>query len=104
VAALPDADRNTRRQELADAETTWSNLATGSYQAYIFHTNGCWEITEVRDLVMHQPLQVTLAPTGPNTVEAKAQGGFGEYEYIFQGTSQGSDNVFTTNSDALVEV
>ncbi len=104
VAALPDPDRNARRRELADTANTWNNLPTGSYQAYIFHTNGCWEVTEVRDIVMHQPLQVSLAATGPNTVEATAIGGFGEYDFSFQGISQGTDNIFTTNADALVEV
>jgi len=104
VEALPEANRNTRREELAGTETTWSNLPAGSYQAYIFHSNNCWEVTEVVDLEMYQPLQVSLVSTGPNTVEATAQGGLGVYEYYFQGISQADDNVFITNADALVEV
>ncbi len=104
VEVLPEADRNTRRRELAGADTTWNNLAAGSYQAYIFHTNGCSQLTEVVDLEVYERLQVSLEPSGVNTVTATAQGGFGAYEYIFQGVSQGADNVFVTNADALVEV
>ncbi|NHF61123.1 T9SS type B sorting domain-containing protein [Flavobacteriaceae bacterium TP-CH-4] len=104
VEVLPEIDRNEKRIELSSDQRSWANLEAGTYQVYIFHQNGCLEISEPFEMFEYENLEVSLESTGPNEVTATATGGFGAYEYFFQGVSQGDDNIFLSNQDVLVEV
>ena len=42
--------------------------------------------------------------TGPNEVVAVAAGGYGEYEFFFNGESYGEETTFTTNESGMVNV
>ncbi len=104
ILLLPEDQQNAERRLLATGERAWSNLPPGSYQVYLFHENGCSELSEVFEIEMYENLEVVLETTGPNQVTATATGGFGTYEYFFQGVSQGTDNIFLSNEDASVTV
>ncbi|MEN8788900.1 MAG: T9SS type B sorting domain-containing protein, partial [Flavobacteriaceae bacterium] len=52
----------------------------------------------------YNPLTLTASKTAVNEITAIAMGGFGGYEYFFQDIPYGSENVYTTNEDALVNI
>ncbi len=89
----------------AQASTTriWGDLPAGDHTVYIYHSNGC---TTFVDFTMeaYNPLTLDAVKTGPNEITATATGGYGGYEYFFQGESYGSENVYEANADATVEV
>jgi len=87
----------------ASTQSTWGDLAPSQYTAHIFHSNGCASSVEF-EILQYDPLTLNAEKTGPNEITAVATGGFGGYEYFFQGISQGADNIYTTNADATVEV
>ena len=88
---------------LAETENSWGDLPASSYTVHIFHSNGC-SSSETFDIEAYEPLTLTAEKTGPNELTAAASGGFGGYEFFFQGVSQGSDNVYFTNVSGNVEV
>ncbi|PXX28214.1 T9SS type B sorting domain-containing protein [Arenibacter sp. ARW7G5Y1] len=88
---------------LANTQTVFGDLPAGDHTVYIYHENGC--ATSVDFTVdAYEPLTLTAIKTGPNEVTATATGGFGDYEYFFQGDSYGAVNVFLSNQDTNVTV
>ncbi|MEA1785050.1 T9SS type B sorting domain-containing protein [Arenibacter sp. GZD96] len=88
---------------LATDQRTFGNLAPGDHTVYIYHENGCATFVTFT-IDAFDPLTLTAEKTGPNEITAMAAGGFGGYEYYFQGVSTGSTNVFLSNEDALVTI
>jgi len=89
------------RLVLADTEYAWGDLPPSDYRVHIYHGNGC-SITTDFTIDLYKPLVLNVVKTGPNEITAKASGGFGTYEYFFQGNSTGSENVYTLNEDAVL--
>lgn len=88
---------------MANTQTQFGDLPAGEHTVYIYHENGC--ATSVAFTVdAYEPLTLTAEKTGPNEVTASAVGGFGGYEFYFQGVSYGSNNVFLSNQDTNVTV
>ncbi len=88
---------------LADTQTTWGDLPAGNHTVYIYHENGCTNTTDFT-IDAYDPLTLTAIKTGANEVTASAEGGYGGYEFFFQGQSFGTDTVFTTNETGTVTV
>ncbi|WP_282056599.1 T9SS type B sorting domain-containing protein [Maribacter luteus] len=86
---------------VADTVTTWGDLPAGDHTIYIYHENGCTSFEEFT-LENYEPLTIDGVKTGPNELTVTASGGFGGYEFFFQGESYGSENVFTTNESVTV--
>lgn len=101
--ALDPIDPTDAISSNATATYTWGDLNAGDHTVYIYHQNGC---TNSVDFTMesYDPLTLTAEKTGPNEVTAMAEGGYGGYEYFFQGESQGEDNVYTTNESTVVTI
>lgn len=87
----------------ANTQTRFGDLPAGDHTMYIYHENGCSTFVEF-SVDAYEPLILSAIKTGPNEVTATAIGGFGGYEYFFQGESYGSNNVFLSNQDANVTV
>ncbi|MGY8914894.1 MAG: T9SS type B sorting domain-containing protein, partial [Flavobacteriales bacterium] len=82
---------------------TFGDLTPGDHIVYLYHENGC--STSVSFTIdPYDPLTLEAIKTGPNEITATATGGFGDYEYFFQGYSSGENNVFTLNMDATVTI
>jgi large repetitive protein len=88
---------------VADIQTVWGDLPPGDHTVYIYHENGCTNSVDFT-IDAYNPLTLTAIKTGPNELTATASGGFGGYEYFFQGESYGSENVYTTNESTTVTV
>ncbi len=88
---------------IATEQRQWADLPSGDHTAYLYHPNGCTTFVEFT-IDHYEPLNVEVLKTGPDEVTATATGGFGDYEYFFQGESQGSDNVFNIIFDATIIV
>ena len=88
---------------LAQAENYWGDLPPGQYTVHIFHANGC-SSTETFEVDAYEPLTLSATKTGPNELTAFASGGYGGYEYFFNGETQELGNVFLTNVSGTVEV
>lgn len=88
---------------LATTQTSFGDLPAGDHTVYIYHENGCSTFVEF-SVNAYEPLVLNATKTGPNEVTASATGGFGGYEYFFQGESYGINNVFLSNQDANVTV
>ncbi len=101
--ALDPVDPTDAISALATTERTWGDLTPGDHTAYVYHENGCVAST-VFTVDAYEPLTLTAEKTGPNEITAMAQGGFGGYEYFFQGESTGDVNVFTLNQDASITI
>ncbi len=91
------------RLALAETQRTWGDLPPSDYNVHIYHENGCRE-TIAFTINEYTPLMLDVVKTGPNEMTATASGGFGGYEYFFQGNSTGSENIFTLNEDAVVTI
>jgi gliding motility-associated-like protein len=87
----------------ADTQTTWGDLLPGNHTVYIYHENGCNNSVDFT-VDPYDPLTLSAEKTGPNELTAVATGGYGGYEYFFQGESYGADTVFTTNESTTVTV
>ncbi|MCO5725424.1 T9SS type B sorting domain-containing protein [Robiginitalea marina] len=87
----------------ADTVRSWGDLPAGDHVVYIYHENGCTNFVEFT-MEAYEPLVLDAQKTGPNEITATASGGFGGYEFFFQGDSYGSQNVFTLNFDANVSI
>lgn len=91
--------------DVADIQYTWGDLPASNYRAHIFHQNGCSIIVDLGEILSYEPLTLSQPEkTAPNEVTITAMGGYGDYEYFFQGESQGTDNVYISNQDANVEI
>ena len=88
---------------MATEQRQWGDLPAGDHVVYLYHPNGC--TTMVTFTVNgYQPLSLEVTKTEDNEVTAIATGGFGGYEYFFQGQSQGTDNVFYSIEDTTLRV
>jgi gliding motility-associated-like protein len=101
--ALDPVDPTDAVTALATDTRTWGDMPAGDHIVYIYHENGCTTFVEftVED---YQPLTLDAVQSGPDEITATASGGFGGYEYFFNGTSQGAENVFHLTMDANVEI
>ena len=86
---------------LADTTDTFGDLVPGDHTVYIYHENGCATFVEFT-VDAYDPLTLSAVKTGPNEITATAEGGFGGYEFYFQGEYMGATNVFTLNQDETV--
>ncbi|SDL41109.1 T9SS type B sorting domain-containing protein [Kriegella aquimaris] len=88
---------------VADTQRVWGDLLPGDHTVYIYHENGC--VNNVSFTIdSYDPLTLTAIKTAANELTATADGGFGGYEFFFQGESTGTENVFTTNESTTVTV
>jgi len=101
--ALDPADPTDAITALAGEEYTWGDLTPGDHTVYIYHENGCTNFVEF-SVDAYDPLTLSAVKTGPNELQATAAGGFGGYEYFFNGQSYGSETVFTTNQTGMVNI
>lgn len=88
---------------LATEQRIFGDLPPGEHTVYIYHQNGCVTFVEF-EIDAYEPLTLEVEKIGPNEIKAIAMGGFGGYEYFFQGESYGDVNTFTINFDANVNV
>ncbi|MEM9076931.1 MAG: T9SS type B sorting domain-containing protein [Bacteroidota bacterium] len=89
--------------QLATDQRIFADLAPGEHTVYIYHQNGCVTFVEF-EIDAYEPLVLEAEKTGPNEITATASGGFGGYEYFFQGESTGENNVFNIIEDATVNI
>lgn len=89
--------------QLANDQRTYGDLSPGEHTVYIYHANGCVTFVEF-EIDAYEPLTLEAIKTGPNEVTAMATGGFGGYEYFFQGESYGEVNVFNINVDSNINI
>ena len=101
--ALDPADPTDAITASAEETRSWADLAAGDHVVYIYHENGCRGLVEFT-VEAYEPLTLEVSQTGPAEITATATGGFGGYEFFFQGDSYGSRNVFTLNYDADITV
>lgn len=101
--ALDPVDPTDAISSMATATYTWGDLDGGDHIVYIYHQNGCTSFEEFT-IDAYDPLTLSAEKTGPNEVTAMAQGGYGGYEYFFQGESAGTENIFTTNESGTVTI
>ncbi|TLP80557.1 T9SS type B sorting domain-containing protein [Maribacter sp. ACAM166] len=87
----------------ATDEYVWGDLPAGEHIVYIYHENGCTNNVEFT-IENYEPLSLAVDKTGPNEIMALATGGYGEYEYFFNGESYGQETTFTTNESGMVNV
>lgn len=88
---------------LATDERIFGNLPEGEHTVYAYHENGCVTFVEF-SVESYEPLTLTAEQTGPGEITAVATGGFGGYQFYFNGDSYGSENVFTINYDSNIEI
>ncbi|MDT0607030.1 T9SS type B sorting domain-containing protein [Croceitalea rosinachiae] len=88
---------------LATEQMQWADLPAGDRTAFLYHPNGCTTFVEFT-IDAYEPLSVEVMKTAADEVTAIATGGFGDYEYFFQGDSQGSENIFNIIFDATITV
>uniref|UniRef100_UPI0030DBBDD0 T9SS type B sorting domain-containing protein n=1 Tax=Maribacter arcticus TaxID=561365 RepID=UPI0030DBBDD0 len=87
----------------ATDEYVWGDLPAGEHIVYVYHENGCTSSVEF-NIESYEPLSLAVDKTGPNEVVASAAGGYGEYEFFFNGESYGEETTFTTNESGMVNV
>ena len=101
--ALDPFDPTDAITALATTEFMWGNLPAGDHIVYIYHENGCTNSVEF-SMEAYDPLTLTAEKTSPNEITAVAEGGFGGYEFFFNGESYGSEGLYTTNESGTVEI
>jgi len=101
--ALNPADPTDAITALATTDRVWGDLPAGDHTVYIYHSNGCTTFVDF-STDAYDPLTLVATKTGPNEITATATGGYGGYEYFFNGESYGSESVYQANADANVEV
>ncbi|WP_420319804.1 T9SS type B sorting domain-containing protein [Flagellimonas sp.] len=89
--------------QLATDQRVYGDLPAGEHTVYIYHENGCVTFVEF-EIDAYEPLTLEALKTGPNEITAMASGGFGGYEYFFQGESFGEVNVFNVNVDSNIKI
>src|SRR5690606_4725378 len=88
---------------MANTQTRFGDLPAGAHTVYIYHENGCASSVDFT-IDHYEPLTLSAVKSGPNEVTASAVGGFGGYEFFFQGESYGGNNVFLSNMDTNVTI
>lgn len=88
---------------VADTTRSWGDLPAGDHTVYLYHPNGCTTFVEFT-IDAYEPLMLEALKTGPDEVTAVATGGFGNYEFFFQGQSTGSNNIFNISFDATINI
>lgn len=88
---------------VATEDRQWGDLPAGDHVAYLYHSNGCTTLVEFT-IEAYDPLSVAVTQTGENEVTALVTGGFGDYQFYFQGQSQGDNNIFNVTYDTTVTV
>ncbi len=88
---------------MATDQLSWGDLPAGDHTVYIYHENGCTNSVDFT-IEAYEPLMLNAQKTGPNEITAVAAGGFGGYEYFFNGESYGSEGIYTTTESGMVEV
>ncbi|MCL6272880.1 T9SS type B sorting domain-containing protein [Muricauda sp. 2012CJ35-5] len=88
---------------LATEQRVFGDLPPGEHTVYIYHENGCVTFVEF-EIDAYEPLTLDVMKTGPTEITAVANGGFGDYEFFFQGESYGETNTFTITHDANISV
>ena len=101
--ALDPVDPTDAVTAMADDQYTWGDLPAGDHTVHIYHNNGCVNSVTFT-MESYDPLTLTAEKTGPNEVTAHAEGGYGDYEFFFNGESTGTENIFTTNESGNVTV
>tara|TARA_B100000949_G_C14289105_1_gene456152 strand:+ start:3035 stop:11341 length:8307 start_codon:yes stop_codon:yes gene_type:complete len=87
----------------ATNQRTFGDLPAGEHTVYIYHSNGCVTFVEF-EVEAYEPLTLEASKTGPDEITAIATGGFGGYEYFFQGESYGEENIFNTTQDSNITI
>lgn len=88
---------------LATTQRTFGDLTAGEHTVYIYHANGCVTFVEF-EIEAYEPLTLEATKTGPDEITAIATGGFGGYEYFFQGESYGEVNTFNVTVDSNITI
>ncbi|USD24423.1 T9SS type B sorting domain-containing protein [Flagellimonas marinaquae] len=88
---------------LATTQRTFGNLPAGEHTVYVYHANGCVTFVEF-EIDAYEPLTLEATKTGPDEITAIATGGFGGYEYFFQGESYGEVNTFNVTVDSNITI
>ena len=88
---------------IATTTRVWGDLPVGNHTVYIYHPNGCTTQT-MFEILEFNPLTFDVQKTSETEITAIATGGFGDYEFFFQGDSTGSQNVFTVTEDGTITV
>ena len=101
--ALNPVDPTDAITALGGTDNTWGDLPSGDHTVYIYHENGCTNFVEFT-IDSYDPLVLTAIKTGPNEMTASAEGGFGGYEFFFQGNSYGEESIFNMNESGNVTV
>ncbi|QLG44061.1 T9SS type B sorting domain-containing protein [Costertonia aggregata] len=101
--ALDPVDPTDAITAQADTQRTWGDLSPGMHTVYVYHQRGCAQFVEF-EIDAYDPLTLTAEQTGPNELTATAEGGFGEYEFFFQGESTGDINTYNLNEDDNVTI
>ena len=101
--ALNPVDPTDAITSLATTDREWGDLPAGDYTVYIYHENGCTNFVEF-SIEGYDPLTLTAEKTGPNEITAMAEGGFGGYEFFFNGQSYGDVGIYTTTDSGTVEI
>ncbi|CAM3342095.1 T9SS type B sorting domain-containing protein [Zobellia roscoffensis] len=101
--ALNPIDPSDAITALATTERSWGDLPAGDHTVYIYHENGCTNFVEFT-IEGYDPLTLIAEKTGPNEITATAEGGFGGYEFFFDGQSYGSEGIYTTTESGEVEI
>ncbi|WP_339654855.1 T9SS type B sorting domain-containing protein [uncultured Maribacter sp.] len=101
--ALDPLDPTDAVSSNATEEYVWGDLPAGDHRVYIYHQNGCTNSLEF-NIESYEPLSLAVDKTGPNEVMASAAGGYGEYEFFFNGESYGEETTYTTNESGMVNV
>jgi len=101
--ALDPVDPTDAITALASNERSWGDVTPGDHTAYIYHMNGCTTFVDF-SVDAYDPLTLVAVKTGPNEVTATADGGFGNYEFFFNGDSYGAQNTYEQNFDGIINV
>lgn len=88
---------------LATSDTRYGELPPGEHFVYAYHASGCFTRVEFT-IDEYEPLTLEVERTGTNEYTARGMGGFGGYEYSFQGGPYSSQNVFYLFRDTEVEI
>lgn len=68
------------------------------------HPDGCIQSTDFFDIEFIEPLTLSVEEGSYNQIVATSTGGFGNYEYFLNGTSEGSENTFVISETGTYSV
>ena len=87
----------------ATEQRVFGDLPAGEHTIYVYHANGCM-VMETFVIEAYEPLVLEASKTADNEITAIATGGYGDYEFFFQGQSYGSQNQFYLLEDSSVQI